>query len=170
MNDGNAESDKRAYTRLRQIAAKVLDADLEHFFLRQEMRCKEQIEVRDGAWINATIFRLFRWVADSGISVERPMWLMIVVWAFGVGCFAGYFDSGATAVLTSDVQDNRYLSAAGVSFGNLFGFLGINRLYFTEMLRAAPDGLLFVAGLQTVLGVFLLFFFGLGLRNRFRLK
>ncbi|MDD9727393.1 pentapeptide repeat-containing protein [Roseovarius sp. SK2] len=170
VTEKNAKQSKRAYTRLRQIAADIYDPDLEHFFLRQEMRCKERIELGKKDWFHAGMFRLFRWVADHGISVTRPFWLMVCVWAFGAGCAAGYFDSGAEAVSSTDLQDNRYLSAAGLSFGNLFGFLGINRLYFADMLRAAPDGLQFVAGLQTVLGVVLLFFFGLGLRNRFRLK
>lgn len=170
VTEDNAEEGKRAYTRLRQVASEVYDPDLEHFFLRQEMRCKERIERDKRDWFHWFFFFLYRKIADSGISVSTPFWLMVCVLSFGTGCFAGYFDSGAAAVLNAELQDNRYASAAGVSFGNLFGFLGINRLYFTDLLISAPDGLQFVAGLQTVLGVVLLFFFGLGLRNRFRLK
>ncbi|MCZ0810679.1 MAG: pentapeptide repeat-containing protein [Pseudomonadota bacterium] len=167
----NAEEGKRAYTRLRQVAAEIYDPDLEHFFLRQEMRCKARIELDKGAWFHWLLFRLYRCLADSGISVARPFWLLVFFWAFGFACFAGHFDSGVLADLPPDIQDSRYGAAAGVSFGNLFGFLGINRLYFTDLLRDhSPGGLQFVAGLQTVSGVVLLFFLGLGLRNRFRLK
>ena len=167
----NAKAGKRAYTRLRQVAAEIYDPDLEHFFLRQEMRCKARIEWDKGAWFHWLFFVLYRGIADSGISVARPFWLLVFAWAFGVACFAGHFDSGVLPEMPEDIQDSRYWAAAGVSFGNLFGFLGINRLYFTEVLRDhSPDGLQLVAGAQTVAGVVLLFFLGLGLRNRFRLK
>ena len=167
----NAKAGKRAYTRLRQVAAEIYDPDLEHFFLRQEMRCKARIEWDKGAWFHWLFFVLYRWIADSGISVARPFWLLVFAWAFGLACFAGHFDSGVLPEMPEDIQDSRYWAAAGVSFGNLFGFLGINRLYFTDLLRDhSPDGLQFVAGAQTVAGVVLLFFLGLGLRNRFRLK
>ena len=103
--------------------------------------------------------------------MARPFWLLVFVWAFGFVCFAGHFDSGVLPDLPADIQDSRYRTAAAASFGNLFGFLGINRLYFTELLRDhIPDGLQLVSGMQTVAGVILLFFLGLGLRNRFRLK
>jgi hypothetical protein len=167
----NAKEGKRAYTRLRQVAAEIYDPDLEHFFLRQEMRCKARIEWDKRAWFHWVFFVLYRWIADSGISVARPFWLLIFAWALGVACFAGYFDSGILPTLPDDIQDSRYRAAAGISFGNLFGFLGINRLYFIDVLQDhIPDGLQFVAGAQTVAGVILLFFLGLGLRNRFRLK
>ena len=167
----NAKVGKRAYTRLRQVAAEIYDPDLEHFFLRQEMRCKARIEWDKGAWFHWLFFEAYRVIADSGISVARPFWLLVFAWAFGFACFAGHFDSGILPELPEDIQDSRYWAAAGVSFGNLFGFLGINRLYFTDLLRDhSPDGLQLVAGAQTVAGVVLLFFLGLGLRNRFRLK
>ncbi|HKL20339.1 MAG TPA: pentapeptide repeat-containing protein, partial [Tichowtungia sp.] len=56
----NAEEGKRAYTRLRQVAAEIYDPDLEHFFLRQEMRCKARIEWDKGAWFHWLLFRLYR--------------------------------------------------------------------------------------------------------------
>ena len=163
----NASDGKKAYTRLRQVAAEIYDQDLEHFFLRQEMQCKETL----AGWFDKVVFILYRWFADSGISVARPFWLLVFFWAFGFACFSGYFDSGVFTELPPDIQDSRYRAAAGVSFGNLFGFLGINRLYFTDLLQDhIPDGLQFVAGLQTFAGVVLLFLLGLGLRNRFRLR
>lgn len=162
----NAENGKRAYTRLRQIAAEIGNPDDEHFFLRQEFKCKEVLAKGfDRAW-----FFAFRWIADSGIEVARPFWFLVVVWAFGTGCFAGHFDSGVSGLVYEDVLDSRYRAAIGVSFGNVYGFLGINRLYYTELLQEVPDNLQLVAGAQTVLGVVFLFFFGLGLRNRFRLR
>ncbi|MDJ0825947.1 MAG: hypothetical protein QNJ16_10635 [Rhodobacter sp.] len=63
------------------------------------------------------------------------------------------------------------LEAVGLSFANLFAFLGFARLYFGEFLaEEAPTWVKVLAGGQTIAGVVLLFFLGLGLRNRFRLK
>jgi TM2 domain-containing membrane protein YozV len=62
------------------------------------------------------------------------------------------------------------LGPFGLSFANLFAFLGLHRLYFTHVLKDLPGLLQFLAGAQTVAGVVLLFFLGLGLHNRFRLQ
>lgn len=165
VSERNAEAGKQAYTRLRQIANDLHNPDDEHFFLRQEMRCKEVLADPFHAWM----FRLFRWASDYGYSVARPAAAMVVIWAIGAAAFAGCMASPASSGLPADVTDSPFRAGMSLSFANLFGFLGINRLYFLEVLRGFPDVLQFVAGAQTVLGVILLFFLGLGLRNRFRL-
>ncbi len=59
----------------------------------------------------------------------------------------------------------------GLSFANTLGFLGLGRLYFGRgCWTKLPVFSKIVGGVQTLLGIGALFFLGLGLRNRFRLK
>jgi hypothetical protein len=62
------------------------------------------------------------------------------------------------------------LSSFGLSFANMFSFLGLQRTFFEDELGEMNGALQFIAGVQTFMGFVLLFFLGLGLRNRFRLK
>jgi len=140
--------------------------DDEHFFFRQEMRCKARLEA---LWDRWTI-RLFGWVSDFGYSVARPLALLVVVIAMPLGAYisllqawTGAFDAGRFLVA--------FVKALGLSFANTFKFFGIQRLYFSNFFAENPYIFIdFVSGAQTVLGYTLLFFLGLGLRNRFRLK
>ncbi|MCR9140475.1 MAG: pentapeptide repeat-containing protein [Alphaproteobacteria bacterium] len=158
----NAKDGKRAYTRLRQIAAEAHNPDLEHFFLRQEMRCKKQLaEPFDRAW-----FWLYWKLSDYGNSLARPTLWLLVAWLVPGLLFLFAYASeiiDGTSTLSP-------LSPFGLSFANLFSFLGLNRLFFGEVIKEFGFWLSLLAGMQTVAGVILLFFLGLGLRNRFRLK
>lgn len=61
--------------------------------------------------------------------------------------------------------------AVSLSLANTIGVLGIHReLVVTKVLENLPGLLKFTAAVQTVLGIVLLFLFGLGIRNRFRMK
>ena len=62
------------------------------------------------------------------------------------------------------------VSSLGLSFANMFSFLGLQRTFFQTELDALTGAFQTLAGFQTVMGFVLLFFLGLGLRNRFRLK
>ena len=128
------------------------------------MRCKERCTGGPGCTSRCSGEKL----SDYGYSVARPAAGLFFIWLLGAACFAGHFDNPAADV-PPEILDNRYAAAAGISFGNLFGFLGITRLYFADFLNETRDALQFLAGAQTVAGVVLLFLLGLGLRNRFRL-
>jgi hypothetical protein len=109
--------------------------------------------------------RLFGVVSGFGFSVARPLLglagVIVICWP----------------IIASHLKHAQGVQGAagiwqglGVSFSNTFGFLGFGRLMHPEFFVAAPAWLDALSGLQTVLGVVLLFFLGLGLRNRFRLK
>ena len=164
----NAAESKRAYTRLRQVMSELHKPDDEHFFGRQEMRCKALLEGR----FQRAVSGLFELVSDYGYSVTRPL--------VGLGCVIAAPMGTFAALLESRDPDWAHFewggffvalwTAAGLSFANTFKFFGFQRLYFLEFFQRS-DGLIdFVSGAQTVLGFALLFFLGLGLRNRFRLK
>ncbi|AXX99676.1 hypothetical protein BAR1_03530 [Profundibacter amoris] len=108
------------------------------------------------------LYDLFERVSDFGSSVLRPAGWLFVVWL-----------SGMIAKLEA-VQGEWYPdwhsvpSAMGWSFANLFSFFGFHKRYFGEEELNAV--LQVTGGVQTVAGFILLFFLGLGLRNRFRLR
>jgi hypothetical protein len=168
----NAGDGKRAYARLRQIMNELQKPDEEHFLFRQEMRCKAHEE----EWWNRWPIRAFGAFSDFGYSVVRPLLWLLALWfgtagvfyhvAFSPACYVGYG-------LGPDGCGAKTLAAMGqalaLSFTNIFPF-GLNRLYFADVLKDLPGGLQVLGGAQTVVGFVLLFFLGLGLRNRFRLK
>ena len=62
--------------------------------------------------------------------------------------------------------------ALAMSISNTFGFLGLGRVLLREELLALNDypWLELVAGMQFFLGPVFLFFLGLALRNRYRMR
>jgi hypothetical protein len=63
------------------------------------------------------------------------------------------------------------LGAAGLSFVNIFSFLPFSRDVIGRALGDHPSSAaLFVCGIQSILGVLLLFVLGLAIRNRFRMR
>lgn len=156
----NAAESKRAYTRLRQVMNELHKPDDEHFFYRQEMRCKALLE---NIW-NRWPFVLFRWMSDYGYSVTRPIaWLAAVV-VLGGAVIGSY-------LRTTGIPGNGSIwQGLGVSFSNTFPFLGFSRKMHPDFFEIAPAWLDALSAAQSILGVILLFFLGLGLRNRFRIK
>lgn len=171
----NAEDGKQAYTRLRQIAVDNHNPDLEHFFLRQEMRCKEALAK---TFVDRLMFKGYRWIADSGISVVRPATGLALIWLIPGFAYLFrylYLNRNTEKIIAANSElpalaDLSVLGSFGLSFANLFAFLGLNRLYFQEVIAELDPWLSLLAGFQTISGVVLLFLLGLGLRNRFRLK
>lgn len=169
-----AKHEIRSCSRIRRIMSDLGMPDEEHFFFRREMKYKIAVEGRpDRLWI-----RLFEFFSDYGWSVWLPLKYIFAVWAvptliywhaFGPGCFNGIARSSATCTRETLAS---FPEAAGFSFANLFAFLGLARLHFGQVYYSSLENpwLHLLGGLQTVLGVALLYFLGLGLRNRFRLK
>ena len=158
-----AEDGKRAYTRLRQLMLRLEKPDDAHFFFRQEMRCKE---FEEDHWWNRVPITLFRWLSDYGYSVARPAAGLALAWLVPGFLYLFHFAAG----IIGGTAPVSVVGPFGLSFANLFAFLGLHRLYFGDVLPGLPGWLQALAGAQTVAGVVLLFLLGLGLRNRFRLQ
>jgi len=162
---------KRAYARLRQIMNELQKPDEEHFFFRQEMACKA-LEER---WWNRWPIWLFWLFSNYGYSLGRPLVGLAVLLLTGAAAFfVGAFRPPCLSAAPMPPGCGWEVlgqagKALGLSFANIFPF-GLNRLYFTAEIQNLPAGLKTLGGAQTVLGFVLLFFLGLGLRNRFRLK
>ncbi|MDB4213696.1 pentapeptide repeat-containing protein [Octadecabacter sp.] len=145
---------KEAAGALRHAMARQMLPEEEHFFFRREMFAG----ARCGPWFQGLITRLFfELPSNYGYSIERPAALLGVVWAIGAllyWCFAD-FTKGA---------------AASYSFSAMFKFFGFQRTFFWPETQALAPAMQTVAATQTVLAFILLFFLGLGLRTRFRLR
>ncbi|WP_420862852.1 pentapeptide repeat-containing protein [Algirhabdus cladophorae] len=135
----------------------------EHFFFRREMECARQI----GGWWDKFPYEVFRWVSDYGCSVARPVICLFVLWFIGALIFTAEFSQ--LYHLPGKVPS--WHEPFSLSFANIFKIFGFQRLYFgSEYMDALRVGLKFLSSVQTILGFFFLFFLGLGLRQRFRLR
>ena len=68
-------------------------------------------------------------------------------------------------------DDGHWVAGLEFSVSNVMPGFGFGRVYFPSGFHAALDPAIKIfAGMQSVMGVALLFFLGLGLRTRFRLR
>ena len=69
------------------------------------------------------------------------------------------------------LPDYNPTQAFGLSFANLLPGLGLHKLWFSPTFLEGLNGWLkFIGGIEMLASLFLLFFLGLGLRQRFRLR
>jgi len=136
----------------------------EHFFFRREMGFAGQID----PWGAGLPYRVFGAVSDFGQSILRPAMGLLALWVVGALIYTisyawGAFDDGQ--------QPSEMFFGFGLSFANIFKFLGLQRSYFdVEFTQSLNPWLQVMGGFQTVAGFILLFFLGLGLRTRFRMR
>lgn len=157
----NAEEGRVSYMFLRRIASSNHDTDLEHFFLRQEMRCKEQLS--EGA--DKITFMLFRILSGNGTSIKRPLTGILLITAFGWPIFSSFLKNSA-----STVSNQPMLDGLTTSLVSTLPFLRLNSKLSQAYAMHAPASLDILSYAQTTLGIILLFLLGLGLRNKFRIK
>ncbi|MEM7471242.1 MAG: pentapeptide repeat-containing protein [Pseudomonadota bacterium] len=161
---------KEACATLRHIAAKQSLPEDEYFFFRREMG----FAGRTGPWLARPVYWLYGLISDYGYSVGRPLIGLFFLWMLGFVLFQGCLTSDMFCVF--EEPKNRLLSsqdALGFSGSNIFKFFGFQRTYFLdelELVERNRPGLQTLAAFQTVFGYILLFFLGLGLRARFRLR
>lgn len=166
----DAESDKEAYRRLRQVSANQHNPEAEHFFLRQEMAC-DAILKED--WLSRFVVRAFGVFSSYGYSVWRPIAGLLATWGIGALLiqivFAWAIVYGTPPRGMTEVPG--LMDALGLGLANTFAIFGFRSYYLGEAyMIALPVLVKLIGGVQTVLGFIFLFFLGLGLRNRFRLK
>ncbi len=168
-SDGGLHN-KNAYRKLRQVAANQHNPEAEHFFLRQEMACDAVLKED---WLSRWVIRLFGVVSSYGFSIGRPGGALLALWFVPSLFYAVLFKSGAVMPVWASyvsAYPEAWLTAMGFSFSNLFSFFGLSGRHFGDVWNDAPSWVHFLGGAQTVFGFIFLFFLGLGLRNRFRLK
>ncbi len=110
-----------------------------------------------GPWRGLPI-ALYGLVSDYGRSYSRPLYALFAVAAFGTLVL---LLSGAVAPWQSP----------GLSLANTFNVFGFRKDFFDPATIEHLSALLkILAALQTICGAILLFLFGLGVRNKFRIK
>lgn len=126
----------------------------ELFFFAKEMECRR---VAAGG-IKGLPIAIYGHVCKYGQSYIDPLCWLLTLIALG------------SVVLTPTLGWDFPL-ALGVSAANTLGSLGFRKeLVPPDILHSLPGWLQVFSGLQTLLGLILLFLTGLGLRNRFRMK
>jgi hypothetical protein len=117
---------------------------------------------RTGWPIGRPPIALYGLLSDYGRSYARPLYAHFAVAAIG-----------ALVLLLSDALSSTLApwQSLGLSFANTFNVFGFRKDFFdSHCIENLPAALKILAALQTILGVILLFLFGLGVRNKFRMK
>lgn len=154
----NARQMVRSYEYLRHEMNKKHRQWEEREFYRLEMLCRLR-----GDALAKRIPNLFFWIlSDYGLSVWRPAFyltgLLIVFWCLFFKLMEKNF--------ISSVTDGFKLSASSI-----LGPFGMRREIFKRDELAELDGVIhFFMGLESILGVILIFLIGLALRNQFRMR
>ncbi len=146
---------KASAAKLRHVMAKQALPEEEHFFFRREMHHAARAEP---FWRTAHIYA-YEALSNFGYSIMRPLGWIALVWAIGAWLYAIKAAMG-------------WGTGAAYSFATMFKFFGFQRTFLleeTRSLETVPWMETFAVG-QTVVGFILLFFLGLGLRTRFRLR
>jgi hypothetical protein len=159
-----AEAFVEAYERLKLEMDRLKKHEDELDFFSREMRCRR---VSQGAWRGLPL-ATYGALCDYGSSYIRPLSILLVTILVGAVPFWAHF-GGFT--LRPFAYAGHAREAFGLSFANTFSVLGIRKdLMAANILENLPGWLKIVATGQTVVGTVLLFLFGLGARNRFRMK
>lgn len=157
------EEAKASCARIRHAIAKQGLPEEEHFFYRREMG----FDCRIGPIWQRLPYQLFGQLSDFGYSIQRPVEALLLLWISP----AFYFLAHAQAYAGHVSVYPQIGRALALSFANIFNFLGFHRTFFApDYVQNLPAFLQVLSGFQTVAGVVLLFFLGLGLRTRFRLR
>ncbi len=157
---------EKAYENLSACMKKMDKYHDQHFFYRQEMRCRQRLE--KNPFIRFPNIA-YEWIADYGYGFGYAL-----SWWFG-HIFIGALFIGATTKSVSnktcDLAGDFYLDMI-VSFSNAHGVL----FFSNGLLKECYDtfkmllAFKFIWGIQTILGIIFLFLVLLTLRVRFRLK
>jgi hypothetical protein len=119
-----------------------------------------------GGWWDRLPYRLFGAVSDYGYSIARPVLWLLALWLAGAVVF---LLSWRTCYCIGDLQNAPM--ALSLSFSNIFNFFGFQRSYIDpDIIKNLGGWLHLLSAVQTILGFTLLFFLGLGLRTRFRMR
>jgi uncharacterized protein YjbI with pentapeptide repeats len=159
------EDDKRAYEQLRIKCGALGKVEDEHMFFRREM----ELTGRLSPWYTRATYWLYHLVSDYGYSYWRPIAGMVGVWYFWSIFYALHFMARDQLHLCMD-RVELLRSAMGLSFANIFAVFGFYRRFPSDLLVDPTVVTVLLTVSETLLGFVFLFFLGLGLRTRFRLR
>jgi uncharacterized protein YjbI with pentapeptide repeats len=151
-DEGGRFIDAYACLKLEMDRLKKHEDELDFFALEMQSR-----RVLLGPWRGLPI-ALYGFLSDYGRSYGRPLYALFAVAAVG------------TLVLSLLGAVTPWQSL-GLSIANTLNVFGFRKDFFdAATIEHLPALLKILAALQTILGTILLFLFGLGIRNKFRMK
>lgn len=144
-----------------------------HRFFKKELQIQRRVE----RWSLATVMNWFyEKICDYGFGLSRVSICWLVHWLAGavllcVSNIRPLMDQRTFWEATQEAFSN-FGSAAKVSLGNALGFLNLNSKFFGDAVTNVESVPCFegVGVAQAILGVILLFFLLLTVRNRFRMR
>ncbi len=151
------------YRRLKVMAQEAGDRDLQLSAFAGEMEMKLQGQ---SLWQKSLIpLRLYKWLSNYGQSLLRPIFALLLIWFVFASIYLHMLYS--PILKQSDFIDMLVFSATNmVPFTN-----NINTNLLNSIVANEASGYFYgMAFFQRILGLPLLFLFGLALRNRFLMK
>jgi hypothetical protein len=148
----------RAYERLKLEMDRLKKHEDELNFFGLELQARRVVV---GRWstVQGLAIGIYGFLSDYGRSYSRPLWLLGAVTALGAPPFLTHFGFPG------------WRGSLALSAANTFGVLGLRREFFPpSVIIGLPPMLKLLSAAQTVAGAILFFLFGLGLRNRFRMR
>ena len=158
------------YQRLAHLMNQLEKSDDQRMFVRLEMRARRRAD----GWSPAALMNLgYEAVCGYGYGLTRVLiiWLAHIVLGILALCAAKILKSPDEVTLwqaTRDAFADVHLAFA-LSFANAHGPLGLGRTFFAQSSMDWPWQQV-IGPVQTVLGVIILFFLLLTIRNRFRMR
>ena len=162
---GLLKDDKRAYEQLWIKCGALGKVEDEHMFFRREM----ELTGRLAPWYTRVTYWLYHLVSDYGYSYWRPIAGMGGLWCLWSVFYALHFMARDQLHLCMD-RVELLLSIAGLSFANIFAVFGFYWRFPSDLLADPTVMTVLLTVSETLLGFVCLFFLGLGLRTRFRLR
>jgi hypothetical protein len=154
-NTATADAFVDAYERLKLEMDRLKKHEDELFFFAHEMKSRR---VQSGVLRGMPIV-LYGVLCNYGRSYVRPLVGLLVTIAIGAMLYLTHFGI------------SKYPRAVGLSLANTFGVLGFRKDFIDpSVIEALSRALKVVSAVQSVVGIGLLFLFGLALRNRFRMR
>jgi uncharacterized protein YjbI with pentapeptide repeats len=151
-----------AYERLKLEMDKLRKYGDELDFFARELQCRR---VLLGPW-KGLPFAIYGFSSGYGRSYMRPLLLLVQTVLIGaIPLLVVPLRIANTRVF----QRSSAAEAIGISFASTLSILG-KPLIEADVLLGLPNWLKAIATLQSILGIAFLFLFGLGIRNRFRMK
>jgi hypothetical protein len=155
-----ASEARESFATIRHAVAQQGLPEDEHFFFRKEMHFAGQI----GSFWQRLPYRTFGLFSDYGYSIAKPANALIALWSIGFAALWGYF-------LSVGYDGPAAGTAMALSLHNIIPIFGFGGQYFDkDFMEALPASLKFLSGVSRIFGFVFLFFLGLGLRTRFRLR
>jgi hypothetical protein len=152
---GGATFSTETYFECEMDRRKKHEDELDFFALELQSRRVLQKSAFNGSGLPIALYGL---VSDYGRSYARPLYALFAVAAVGMLLL---LLSGAVAPWQSP----------GLSIANTLNVFGFRKDFFdAATIEGLPPLLKILAAVQTIFGTILLFLFGLGIRNKFRMK